>query len=228
MDWHLSSNINLHMTTIANLSGRQSESSRATSDSASRGIIAQIHIAARNPLPAVIGALPRRPGARGDVRGRPLRVSQLDRAQGPHRAGGPGVLGADRVSVVPAGVRGSPVKALGFVVLAEGVMTFLAVQDGMTVADVVPHLPRYHGIFVGGSLRWKLETGAAWAELSRRHGMGCHIGRVGTAARVHWARSIGATSIDSALPLRAREHLDALLAAVGDVGSHPARAATPA
>jgi hypothetical protein len=31
---------------------------------------------------------------------------------------------------------------------------YLAVQDGMTVADVVPHLPRYHGIFVGGSLRW--------------------------------------------------------------------------
>ena len=96
----------------------------------------------------------------------------------------------------------------------------------MTVPDVVPHLPRYHGIFVGGSLRWKLETGAAWAELARRQSMGCHIGRVGTAARVHWARSIGATSIDSALPLRAREHLDAFLAALGNVGSHPARAAT--
>jgi hypothetical protein len=94
---------------------------------------------------------------------------------------------------------------------------YLAVQDGMTATDVVPHLARYDGIFIGGSLRWKLATGGAWAEVARRHGLGCHIGRVGTAARVHWARSIGATSIDSALPLRARAHLDAFLAALGAV-----------
>jgi len=56
-----------------------------------------------------------------------------------------------------------------------------------------------------------------WAELARRHGLGCHVGRVGTAACVHWARSIGATSVDSSLPLRAREHLDAFLAAVGPI-----------
>ena len=36
-----------------------------------------------------------------------------------------------------------------------------AVQDGMTAADVVPHLPRHNGIFVGGSLRWKLGFSAA-------------------------------------------------------------------
>lgn len=94
---------------------------------------------------------------------------------------------------------------------------YLAVQDGMTAADVVPHLPCYDGIFVGGSLHWKLATGGAWAELARRHGLGCHIGRVGTAARVHWARSIGATSIDSALPLRARAHLDAFLDALNPI-----------
>jgi hypothetical protein len=92
-----------------------------------------------------------------------------------------------------------------------------SVQDGMTAADVVPHLTRYHGIFVGGSLHRKLATGAQWAELVRRHGLGCHIGRVGTAARVHWARSIGATRVDSSLPSRAREHLDAFLAAVGPI-----------
>ena len=65
----------------------------------------------------------------------------------------------------------------------EEFRAYLAVQDGMTAADVVPHLTRYHGIFVGGSLHWKLATGAVWAELARRHGLGCHIGRVGTAAR---------------------------------------------
>ena len=85
----------------------------------------------------------------------------------------------------------------------------------MTEADVMPELRRYHGIFVGGSLAWKLATGAAWAKLARRRGLRCHIGRVGTADRVHWARSIGATSIDSALPLRAGEHLDSFLGALG-------------
>src|SRR3954469_10895082 len=72
---------------------------------------------------------------------------------------------------------------------------YLAVQDGMAVADVLSHLPRYAGLFVGGSLRWKLATGGTWAELARRHGMGCHIGRVGTPARVRWAREVGATSL---------------------------------
>lgn len=99
---------------------------------------------------------------------------------------------------------------------------YLAVQDGMTEADVTPELRRYHGIFVGGSLAWKLATGAAWTKLARRRGLRCHIGRVGTAGRVHWARSIGATSIDSALPLRAGEHLDSFLGALrvaSDAGS---------
>ena len=93
---------------------------------------------------------------------------------------------------------------------------YLAVQDGMTAADVVPHLPPYAGIFVGGSLPWKLATSAAWVQLARGHGLHCYIGRVGTAARVRWARSIGASSIDSCLPLRAGEHLAAFLAALGD------------
>lgn len=91
---------------------------------------------------------------------------------------------------------------------------YLAVQDGMTAADVVPHLPRYDGVFVGGSLPWKLATGAAWARLAREHNLRCHVGRVGTAARVRWAYAIGATSIDSCLPLRAGEHLAAFLAAL--------------
>jgi hypothetical protein len=95
---------------------------------------------------------------------------------------------------------------------------YLAVQNGMTEADVVPELRRYQGIFVGGSLPWKLATGAAWAKLARRRGLRCHIGRVGTPARVHWARSVGATSIDSALPLRAGGHLTAFLAALETSG----------
>lgn len=106
-----------------------------------------------------------------------------------------------------------------------GFRAYLAVQDGMSAADVLPHLARYHGIFVGGTLRWKLATGGAWAKFARRHGLGCHIGRVGTAARVRWAREIGATSIDSCLPLRHREHLIAFLAALDAAAQTPSRSA---
>ena len=45
------------MTITANLFEGSSGTFHAPTDSTSRGIITQIHIAARNPLPAVIGAL---------------------------------------------------------------------------------------------------------------------------------------------------------------------------
>ncbi len=104
---------------------------------------------------------------------------------------------------------------------------YLAVQDGMSAADVAPHLPRYAGIFVGGSLPWKLATGAMWADVARRHDLRCHIGRVGTADRVRWARDIGATSIDSCLPLRHRDHLSAFLAALGACAPFQTRGGAP-
>jgi len=89
----------------------------------------------------------------------------------------------------------------------------------MTDADVRPHLVAYRGIFVGGSLRWKLATGAAWVRFAHAHGRRCHIGRVGTPERVAWARAIGADSIDSALPVRHAKHL-AFLAALGAPSAH--------
>jgi len=57
------------------------------------------------------------------------------------------------------------------------------------------NLPRIRGAPWQGSSRR-----GTWAKLARQRGLRCHIGRLGTAARVHWARSTGATRIDSALP----------------------------
>jgi hypothetical protein len=91
---------------------------------------------------------------------------------------------------------------------------YLAVQDGMTIDEVAAELDRYDGLFVGGTLDWKLATGGAWVSLAHAHGKRCHVGRVGTAARIQWARSIGADSIDSCLPLRHEEHLVAFVAAL--------------
>lgn len=84
----------------------------------------------------------------------------------------------------------------------------LAVQDGMTSTDVDRYRNLFSTIFVGGSLDWKIKTGAQWVEYAHRHGMRCHVGRVGTVDRVLWAKRIGADSIDSAFPLWKTSRLD--------------------
>jgi len=74
---------------------------------------------------------------------------------------------------------------------------YLAVQDGMTIADVSPYVQNFGGIFVGGSLNWKIKTAEQWANLAHKHQLFCHVGRVGTWNRIVWAMRIGADSIDS-------------------------------
>jgi hypothetical protein len=122
--------------------------------------------------------------------------------------------------VVPDIVAGG-VESLAFSefwrdVVPERFPAYLAVQDGMTAADVEPHLARYDGIFVGGSLGWKLATSAEWVRLAHARGLRCHVGRVGVPARVRWARALGVDSIDSSYPLRNAEVLAAFLAALDE------------
>ncbi len=62
-------------------------------------------------------------------------------------------------------------------------------------------ISEFAGVFVGGSLTWKLAHSARFVELAHRASKPCHIGRVGTPKRVRWAKSIGADSIDSSFPL---------------------------
>lgn len=99
---------------------------------------------------------------------------------------------------------------------------YFVVQDGMTPADVAPIAPMFDGIFVGGSLPWKLSEGGAWVAFARELGMPCHVGRVGTPRHVAWARRIGADSIDSCTPLWAAANLDRFVRALA-----PTQAAMP-
>lgn len=94
---------------------------------------------------------------------------------------------------------------------------YLAVQDGMTADDVRREfsIGGYAGIFVGGTLEWKIRTGAEWVRVAHELGVKCHVGRVGTAKRVRWAIRIGADSIDSALPLWSEENLAVFVNALG-------------
>lgn len=84
----------------------------------------------------------------------------------------------------------------------------------MTADDVRAAFDGFDGIFVGGTLPWKIRTGAQWVELGHELGVKCHIGRVGTAKRVRWAMRIGADSIDSSLPLWSKENLGVFINAL--------------
>lgn len=92
-----------------------------------------------------------------------------------------------------------------------GLPMYLVVQDGMTEADVAAALDPYAGVFVGGSLPWKLRTAPRWVEFAHLHGRKCHVGRMGTRERVRAARRWGVDSIDSALPLWSRANLERFL-----------------
>lgn len=76
---------------------------------------------------------------------------------------------------------------------------YLAVQDG-TTPDDVDEFDRVHGIdglFVGGTMGWKLETMPMWCKYAHGKGMECHVGRIGPIRRMLMAEWAGADSIDS-------------------------------
>lgn len=70
------------------------------------------------------------------------------------------------------------------------------------------------GLFVGGTLAWKMATGGAWVDEAHGRGLRCHVGRVGIPRRVRWARAIGADSIDSSAPLWSKAKLRAWISAL--------------
>lgn len=89
----------------------------------------------------------------------------------------------------------------------SGMVYYLAVQDGMTPADIPDSVwPHIGGLFVGGTVEWKEETMSQWAELAHANGVKCHVGRVGTARRVAMAKAAGVDSIDSCLPMWSDEN----------------------
>ena len=102
--------------------------------------------------------------------------------------------------------------------ICKGTVTspvFLAVQDGMEITPET--VSGFDGIFVGGTLEWKVATGLEWRRLAHSLSMICHVGRVGTAKRVRWALRIGADSIDSCLPLWSQGNLRTFVNALDPV-----------
>jgi hypothetical protein len=87
---------------------------------------------------------------------------------------------------------------------------YLVVQEGMSAAQVAEVMPHFGGLFVGGaSMEWKLGTAPEWIALAHAHGRRCHIGRIGTLARLELAQRLGADSVDSCQPLWSLDRLEA-------------------
>jgi hypothetical protein len=76
----------------------------------------------------------------------------------------------------------------------------IAVQDGMTVADVGRLLGPRVGIFVGGSTEWKEDTMAYWSRVAHERGAWCHVGRVNTGRRARLCDRAGVDSFDGSGP----------------------------
>ena len=72
----------------------------------------------------------------------------------------------------------------------------IAVQDGMTYADLVPHVSPQVGLFVGGSTEWKEQSLPTWGRLARESGCWLHVGRVNSQRRIKLCAMAGADSFD--------------------------------
>lgn len=90
----------------------------------------------------------------------------------------------------------------------------VAVQDGMTPADVAPFVSHRVGIFLGGSTGWKLANMQRWGDWCASLGLYYHVARVNTAQRVRLAHQAGAQSIDGTSASRYATTLPLLDAAV--------------
>lgn len=84
---------------------------------------------------------------------------------------------------------------------------YLPLQDGMSEQDLLPHLPRLAGLFLGGTDKFKQEAGR-WRDFAHLHGLPIHYGRAGTPAKFKAAISLGFDSLDSAFPLWTQERFE--------------------
>ena len=89
------------------------------------------------------------------------------------------------------------------------VPVYLASQDGQQTADIP--WSEIDGLFMGGTLEWKVSNARHWREAARCAGIPFHYARCGTRKRVAHALAIRADSIDSCLPLWSAQKCNAFL-----------------
>jgi hypothetical protein len=81
---------------------------------------------------------------------------------------------------------------------------YLAVQDGMTPADVEPFVEEIRGVFLGGTNKYK-SSAEEWRAWTLDAGLRFHYARAGTQEKVRHAQVVAADSLDSAGPMWEQE-----------------------
>jgi len=107
---------------------------------------------------------------------------------------------------IVAGGLESLARSLAWVPRLPGYV-LLAVQDGMSVDRVRPHIGGRVGLAVGGSTSWKWGTLSSWCELGRAAGCRVHVLRANSARMVQWAKACGAYSFDGSGPSKFKDCL---------------------
>lgn len=121
----------------------------------------------------------------------------------------PDVVGDGERSLVTSMAWIRRLKAEGLYNVAPA---YFAVQDGQCVNDLP--LSAVDGIFLGGSLDWKVRNAATWARSAKWLGKPIHYARCGTRKRIMQAQALGFASIDSSLPLWSDENMRIFLDAL--------------
>jgi hypothetical protein len=88
---------------------------------------------------------------------------------------------------------------------------YLAVQNGMTIHDVKPHLEHFAGIFLGGDDGFKAQAWR-WRVFAKDHGKPFHYGRAGTLPKLESALKMKADSLDSSYPLWETKRMEKFIA----------------
>ena len=100
----------------------------------------------------------------------------------------------------------------------HGRRRLIAVQEGMTRADLEPLVSDTVGIFVGGaSAEWKMDTlRDVWGPLRKDTGCYLHVGRVNSRKRILACGAAGADSFDGTSVTKFGVHLPMLDRAIHD------------
>jgi len=83
-----------------------------------------------------------------------------------------------------------------------GAPMLIAVQDGMTPADVAAWVAGGAGVFLGGTTAYKLASALAWGAWCRARGAYFHVARVNSARRIRLCQEARAHSFDGSGPSR--------------------------
>ena len=85
---------------------------------------------------------------------------------------------------------------------------YLAVQDGMQPSDLMEMSEQIDGIFIGGSMSWKMDNMKEWVDYAHSKSIQCHVGRIGPIRRMMICELAGADSIDSTTWVQNRGGID--------------------